>query len=83
MTVAPPHGSIEALALLAGHNLNQPPVVEDAWLIGLIRREDILKWLSLRGGREPDRDERPSQGRLNLQFMDSEKGLPSRGRISP
>jgi len=53
VTVAPQHSSFEALALLASHNLNQLPVVEDGRLIGLIRREDILKWLSLRGEREP------------------------------
>jgi len=54
VTVAPRHGSFETLALLAGHDLNQLPVVEDGRLIGLIRREDILKWLSLHGEREPD-----------------------------
>jgi len=53
VTVAPQHSGFEALALLASHNLNQLPVVEDGRLIGLIRREDILKWLSLRGEREP------------------------------
>ena len=30
------------------------PLIAAFILIGLIRREDILKWLSLHGGREPD-----------------------------
>ena len=30
------------------------PLISAFILIGLIRREDILKWLSLHGGREPD-----------------------------
>ncbi|MEX0959065.1 MAG: site-2 protease family protein [Burkholderiales bacterium] len=39
----------EALALLAQRDVNQLPVVEGDRLVGLLRREDILKWLSLQG----------------------------------
>jgi CBS domain-containing protein len=45
--VAPATDSMEALALLGRGDLNQLPVVENDRFIGLVRREDILKWLSL------------------------------------
>lgn len=37
----------EALALLAQRNVNQLPVLDGDRLVGLLRREDVLKWLSL------------------------------------
>jgi Zn-dependent protease/predicted transcriptional regulator len=37
----------EALALLAQHDVNQLPVLEGEKLVGLLRREDVLKWLSM------------------------------------
>lgn len=43
----PDDGASEALAVLAGRNVNQLPVVEDGRVCGLVRREDILKWLAL------------------------------------
>jgi Zn-dependent protease len=47
-TVSPRDEAADVLALFAERNVNQIPVVEDdGQLVGLIRREDILKWLSL------------------------------------
>ena len=48
----------EALYLLAGRDLNQLPVLENDQLVGLFRREDVLRWLSLGGvwERSPDRE---------------------------
>jgi len=44
----------EALSLLARRGVNQLPVMENHTLRGLLTREDILKWLSLHGGEEPE-----------------------------
>ena len=49
IAVAPRQDAMEALALLAQRNLNQLPVVEDGTLLGLVRREDVLRWLSVHG----------------------------------
>jgi CBS domain-containing protein len=35
------------LLLLAQRDVNQLPVLDGERLVGLLRREDILKWLSL------------------------------------
>jgi CBS domain-containing protein len=43
----PTDGAAEVLAVLAGRNLNQLPVLEDGRVRGLVRREDILTWLAL------------------------------------
>lgn len=51
-TVAPQTDAADALALLARHGVNQLPVVEADQVIGLIRREDILRWLSIHGGED-------------------------------
>jgi len=48
--VSPQDDAFDVLALLGQRDLNQLPVVEDGRLLGLIRREDILKWLSLHTG---------------------------------
>jgi Zn-dependent protease len=48
--VTPRDDALEVLAILAQRDVNQLPVMEDGRLIGLVRREDILKWLSLYGG---------------------------------
>jgi Zn-dependent protease len=37
----------EALAMLAQLGVNQLPVLEQGKLVGLLRREDVLKWLSV------------------------------------
>lgn len=60
VAVAHRQGAKEALALLAQRDLNQLPVVEDGKLLGLVRREDILRWLSVHG--EPALAEPPSRG---------------------
>lgn len=48
--ITPNGDAAEALFTLARHNLNQLPVVENGTIRGLIRREDLLRWLSLYGG---------------------------------
>lgn len=47
VTVSPEQVAIDALALLAQRDLNQLPVVRAGRLVGLLRREDILKWLAI------------------------------------
>jgi Zn-dependent protease/CBS domain-containing protein len=47
VTVTPDTDSISALTLLGSANLNQLPVVDQGRCVGMVRREDILKWLSL------------------------------------
>jgi hypothetical protein len=43
----PGHGELDE----PGHRkVNQLPVLEDGKLVGLLRREDVLKWLSLHEG---------------------------------
>jgi CBS domain-containing protein len=50
ITLASPNqDAAEVLFTLARRNLNQLPVVENGKIRGLIRREDLLKWLSLYG----------------------------------
>jgi CBS domain-containing protein len=50
-TVSPRDEAFEVLALFGQRDVTQLPVVEDdGRLVGLIRREDILKWLSLHAG---------------------------------
>jgi signal-transduction protein with cAMP-binding, CBS, and nucleotidyltransferase domain len=45
----PGQDAFEALAVLAQKDVNQVPVIENGRVRGLVRREDILKWLSLYG----------------------------------
>lgn len=49
---APDDSASEALSLLAEHGINQLPVLEDKRLVGLVTREDILKWLALNQPRD-------------------------------
>ncbi len=58
--VRPDDDAAEAMHALSQRNINQLPVIEDGRVRGLVRREDILKWLALRG--EPDLDA-PHTGR--------------------
>jgi len=46
-TVGPDQDAVEALAVIGRRDLNQLTVVRDDELVGLLRREDVLKWLSL------------------------------------
>lgn len=48
-TATPEEASVDALRALSQRGVNQLPVVKDGAVRGLIRREDILKWLSLHG----------------------------------
>ena len=48
--VSPDSDAAEALDEPGHRKVNQLPVLEDGKLIGLLRREDVLKWLSLHEG---------------------------------
>ncbi len=43
----------DALGQLAQRDVGQIPVVEDGHLLGVVRRQDIVKWLGLRNGPSP------------------------------
>lgn len=45
----PDDDALEALNLLAQHSVAQAPVVREGRIAGLVRREDILRWLSFQG----------------------------------
>ena len=47
--VTPEEASTEALQALSRREVDQLPVIKHGTVRGLIRREDILKWLSLHG----------------------------------
>ncbi len=55
-TVGPQDEAMEVLSMLGRSEVNQLPVVENGVLLGLLRREDVVKWLALYG----DSRERPS-----------------------
>jgi len=42
--------ALEALTILGRRGVSQLPVVEEGRVVGLVRREDLLKWMALRGG---------------------------------
>lgn len=48
--IAPDDDASDAMSTLSQRGVNQLPVVEQGKVQGLIRREDILAWLSLRSG---------------------------------
>ena len=47
--LSPSDDAADALSVLGRGSVNQLPVVEDGRVRGLVRREDILKWLALHG----------------------------------
>lgn len=47
--VRPDDDAADAMHALTRRGVNQLPVLDGGRLVGLVRREDILKWLSLRG----------------------------------
>ncbi|HXZ47778.1 MAG TPA: site-2 protease family protein [Usitatibacter sp.] len=49
-TVSPRQDAAEAANEMASRDVNQLPVVDGTRLMGLLRREDVLKWLSLHSG---------------------------------
>lgn len=53
ITVSPRDSASDAMAQLAKNDVNQLPVLEGERLVGLLRREDVLKWLWLAGGEVP------------------------------
>ncbi|HYE34108.1 site-2 protease family protein [Methylocaldum sp.] len=50
VSLSPKQDAVEALMLLGRRDVNQLPIVQNGELLGLVRREDILKWLSLHAG---------------------------------
>nr|MDA8108460.1 CBS domain-containing protein [Betaproteobacteria bacterium] len=60
ISVSPGADALGALAILGQRDLNQLAVIEQGRLVGLIRREDVLKWLSLHGGAELDESAPPA-----------------------
>lgn len=47
IVVGPEADAFDVLAILAERDLNQLPVLQHGRVLGLIRREDVLKWLAL------------------------------------
>jgi Zn-dependent protease/CBS domain-containing protein len=47
--VSPDDDGLKALNTLNSRNVNQVPVVDRGRLVGIVRREDILRWLSVYG----------------------------------
>lgn len=50
VTLSPEQDAAAALDLFGKRDVNQLPVLKDGQLLGFVRREDILKWLSLHAG---------------------------------
>jgi predicted transcriptional regulator len=57
-TVSSADDAMQALKLISQRGVNQLPVVDNECLRGLIRREDILRWLSLYGEMPEKKDPR-------------------------
>jgi Zn-dependent protease len=52
VSVGPEDDALDVLSLLAARGVNQLPVIEAGALRGFVRRQDVLKWLSLYGDPE-------------------------------
>jgi CBS domain-containing protein len=52
-TLGPADSAFTAMGLLAEKGVNQVPVVHDGRLLGLVTRDDILKWMVLGPQRRP------------------------------
>jgi CBS domain-containing protein len=63
VSVSASQDASEALTMLAQLNVNQLPVLEHGKLVGLLRREDVLKWLSVHEARAVARDRMDAEGR--------------------
>src|SRR5690606_25972323 len=48
-TLSPEDDGVEALNALNRRNVNQLPVVDGGRVIGIVRREDVLRWLAIYG----------------------------------
>lgn len=51
VTVTPSSDAEQALELLSRRDVEQLPVLESGRVVGLVRRRDLVKWLSLQGRR--------------------------------
>jgi Zn-dependent protease/CBS domain-containing protein len=51
-SVGPDDTSLHAMTILGERGVNQLPVLERGRVLGLVRREDILRWLSVYGDRK-------------------------------
>jgi Zn-dependent protease/CBS domain-containing protein len=60
--VSPEDDAAAVLEVLARQEVNQLPVMQNGELRGLVRREDILRWLTLYGGKEIERITGPLTG---------------------
>ncbi|MEX2470401.1 MAG: site-2 protease family protein [Pseudohongiellaceae bacterium] len=49
VTIGPDEAGFQALAALSQHAINQMPVLDNGRLVGMVHREDILRWLELYG----------------------------------
>lgn len=49
VSVSPDDNASEALTRISNHGVNQLPVIDNGRVVGLVRREDILRWLALFG----------------------------------
>jgi Zn-dependent protease/CBS domain-containing protein len=47
VTAAPGDKAVDVLGLLGQRDVNQVPVLDAGRLVGLVRREDVLRWLAL------------------------------------
>jgi CBS domain-containing protein len=45
--VGPDEPAVDAMEVLARRDVNQLPVVQNGRLLGLVTRDDVLKWLAL------------------------------------
>lgn len=45
---------IEALQTLVQRNLNQLPVLQDGRLVGIVDRENVMRWLALHASPEDE-----------------------------
>lgn len=57
VSVSPGDNASEALMRISSRGVNQLPVIDGGRVVGLVRREDILRWLAL-FGRVPEEEKR-------------------------
>jgi Zn-dependent protease/CBS domain-containing protein len=51
VVLEPEDSAVDVLQTLSTRGINQIPIVEGDRLVGMVRREDIVRWLSFRSGR--------------------------------
>ena len=57
VTVTPDQQAAEALERLTTRDVRQLPVVDDGHMVGLVRRQDIIKWLQLHSDSDIEKQE--------------------------